>query len=48
MKKFGGKAQYKSLVKEEMGDLYPYYEAAKKVRQMKGVQAKMPFELMVK
>lgn len=48
MKKFGGKAQYKSLVKEEMGDLYPYYEAAKKVRQMKGVQAKMPFELIVK
>ena len=35
------------LVREEMGPLYPVYEQYKKLSEMKGAQARMPFELNI-
>jgi protease IV len=35
------------LVKEELGDLYPFYNEMKTIRQMKGIQARMPFFMTV-
>lgn len=37
-----------AMLKEQLGDLYPYYEQMKIVRQMKGIQAQMPFTIDVK
>ncbi|WP_299824028.1 signal peptide peptidase SppA [uncultured Pontibacter sp.] len=34
-------------VKAELGELYPYYKLYKKVETIKGVQARMPYELSV-
>ncbi|MBD2715483.1 signal peptide peptidase SppA [Microvirga sp. STR05] len=36
-----------SLVKQEMGPLFPVYEQYKKLSEMKGAQARMPFELNI-
>ncbi|RIJ33993.1 signal peptide peptidase SppA [Pontibacter oryzae] len=46
---FGGMgAQAKEqAIKAEMGELYPYYKMYKKAENMQGVQARMPFELVV-
>jgi len=44
MEKFSGSAQDKAL-KSELGELYPYLEMIKKIEQLKGVQARMPYEL---
>lgn len=35
------------LVKQEMGPLFPVYEQYKKLSEMKGAQARMPFELNI-
>ncbi|WP_303310785.1 signal peptide peptidase SppA [Hymenobacter sp. BT730] len=35
------------LVREEMGPMYPVYEQYKKLSEMSGVQARMPFELNI-
>ncbi|SHL51046.1 signal peptide peptidase SppA [Hymenobacter psychrotolerans] len=35
------------MVREEMGPLYPVYEQYKKLSEMKGAQARMPFELNI-
>ena len=35
------------LVREEMGPLYPMYSQYKKLSEMRGVQARMPFELTI-
>jgi protease-4 len=37
----------RALIKEEMGELYPYYEKIKEIRQMKGIQARMEFDIQV-
>jgi protease-4 len=37
-------AQAKAL-RTELGDIYPWYQQVKKVRQYRGAQARMPFEL---
>jgi len=53
IEEFTGKSKDKTakasraLIKEEMGDLYPYYEQIKEIRQMKGIQARMPFVIDV-
>ncbi len=39
--KFNGQA----VVKEQLGDLFPYYKYLKEVKEMKGVQARIPFIL---
>ncbi|MDX5421938.1 MAG: signal peptide peptidase SppA [Hymenobacteraceae bacterium] len=46
---FGGMgAQAKEqAIKAELGELYPYYKLYKKVENMQGIQARMPFELNV-
>lgn len=36
------------LIKEEMGELYPYYEKIKEIRQMNGIQARMSYTIEVK
>ncbi|MBC6698015.1 signal peptide peptidase SppA [Hymenobacter puniceus] len=36
-----------SLVKQEMGPMFPVYEQYKKLSEMKGAQARMPFELNI-
>lgn len=33
----------RALIEEELGELYPYYEKIKEIRQMKGIQARMPY-----
>jgi len=35
------------MIKEEMGPMYPMYEQYKKLTQMQGVQARLPFELSI-
>jgi protease-4 len=35
------------LVREEMGPMYPVYEQYKKLSEMSGVQARMPFEMNI-
>ncbi len=40
-------AASRALIKEEMGELYPYYEQIKEIRQMKGIQARMAFVVEV-
>ena len=35
----------KAMVKQELGDLYPYYERMKTLQSLQGVQALMPYEL---
>ncbi|QJX47758.1 signal peptide peptidase SppA [Hymenobacter taeanensis] len=35
------------LVKQEMGPMYPMYEQYKTLTEMKGVQARMPFEMTI-
>lgn len=37
----------RALIKEEMGELYPYYEKIKEIRQMKGIQARMSYYVEV-
>ncbi|SHJ77097.1 protease-4 [Hymenobacter daecheongensis DSM 21074] len=36
------------LVQQEMGPLYPVYEQYKKLSTMQGVQARLPFEMMIR
>jgi protease-4 len=36
-----------SAVKAELGELYPFYQMYKKVENMQGIQARMPFELSI-
>ncbi|MFK7947209.1 MAG: signal peptide peptidase SppA [Saprospiraceae bacterium] len=38
----------RALIEEELGELYPYYEQMKEIRQMKGIQAKMPYTIEIK
>lgn len=38
----------KAMIKSELGEAYQYYEMAQELKNMKGVQAKMPFEVEVK
>lgn len=38
----------RALIEEELGELYPYYEQMKEIRQMKGVQARMPYTIEIK
>ena len=40
-------AAKQAILKEEMGDLYPYYNHLKEISQMKGPQARMPFLIEV-
>jgi protease-4 len=34
-----------SLLKSELGAMYPYYEQVRRMQQMQGVQARLPFEI---
>jgi protease IV len=34
-----------SLLKSELGGMYPYYEQVRRMQQMQGVQARLPFEI---
>lgn len=36
------------ILKEELGELYPYYQKAKEIQKMEGIQARMPFVLEVR
>lgn len=42
------KSASRALVEEELGELYPYYEQMKEIRQMKGIQARMPYTIEIK
>ena len=44
---FGQEARLRA-VKEEMGPFYPMYEQYKKLSEMRGAQARLPFELNVR
>jgi hypothetical protein len=41
--KFNGQA----VVQEQLGELFPYYKYLKEIKEMKGVQARIPFILRV-
>ena len=43
---FGEEARVR-MIKQEMGPMYPMYEQYKKLTQMQGVQARLPFELSI-
>jgi protease-4 len=34
-------------MRAELGPLYPYFEQVKKVSQLQGIQARLPFELKI-
>ena len=36
-----------TILEKEMGDYYQYYQYLKEIQQMKGVQARMPFEISI-
>lgn len=38
----------RALIEAELGELYPYYEQMKEIRQMKGIQARMPYTIEIK
>ena len=40
---FTGKKKTSYVIQNELGDLYPYYEHIKCLKEMKGVQARLPF-----
>jgi protease IV len=42
----GSQVKSQSL-KAELGEMYPYYQMFKKVESMKGIQARMPYELTI-
>ncbi|HNP19324.1 MAG TPA: signal peptide peptidase SppA [Fulvivirga sp.] len=35
------------MLKTELGDLYPYFEKTKRLKDLRGVQARLPFELEI-
>jgi len=35
------------ILEKEMGEYYKYYQYLKEIQQMKGVQARMPFEISI-
>lgn len=37
-----------SMMEEELGDLYPWVKAAQKVQQIKGVQTRLPVDIVIK
>jgi len=37
-----------SMIKSELGEFYPYLDLLNKVKNMRGVQARMPFEIEIK
>ena len=43
-----GRERVNATVREELGELYPAYNAMKQIRDMKGVQARMPMEIVVR
>lgn len=44
IEKFTGKKQSREeMIKQEMGELYPYYQMLKEMKDMKGVQMRLPF-----
>lgn len=43
---FGAQAKEQSI-KAELGELYPYYKLYKKVSNLQGIQARMPYDLRV-
>ena len=42
------KINNQSLVKEQLGEMFPYYKYLKEIKEMKGVQARIPFILSVR
>ena len=49
MNPMSAKAQTKqAILKEEMGEMYPYYQHFKEMSEMKGPQARMPFLIDIK
>ncbi|MCX2741650.1 signal peptide peptidase SppA [Pontibacter anaerobius] len=46
MGSMGSKAK-EQAIKAEMGDLYPYYKLYKKASTLQGIQARLPYELVV-
>ncbi len=46
MDDLGGQAKA-GLVKEELGELYPYLKEIQKLKNLRGVQARMPFEMEI-
>ena len=42
-----GSSQAK-MIKSELGEFYPYLDLLKKVKNMRGVQARVPFEIEIK
>ena len=37
----------RSALEKEMGEYYKYYEYVKEIRDMKGIQARMPFNICI-
>jgi hypothetical protein len=35
------------MIQKELGDTYIYYQYLKSIKKMKGVQARLPYELMI-
>lgn len=46
MEDFGGQVK-SEFVKQEVGEFYPYLKELQKVKNLKGVQARMPFEMEI-
>ena len=47
MEELTGTAQTK-MMKSELGEFYPYLDLLEKVRTMRGMQARIPFEIEIK
>lgn len=44
----GGSPSVKqAMLKQELGDMYPYYERVKTLQELKGIQARFPYELSI-
>ena len=47
MEELTGTAQTK-MMKSELGEFYPYLDLLEKVKNMRGMQARIPFEIEIK
>jgi len=43
IEKFSGKETAQAMLKSELGDMYPFYNHFKELKEMEGVQARLPF-----
>jgi len=45
---FENESNYESILKKELGFIYPYYNTTRNIDKLNGIQARMPFNVIIK